>query len=260
MDLAVFISQEGDKDGAIWHLEEALRLDPGYGAVHYNLAEVLVEKGRYQEAIDHCRQALDIEPHHPTALNIWGIALVRGGDVEAGVEKYRESLAVRPGYADAHYNLAIALYGQGRHEDAVYHFEQCAELMRSGEKVARARLGMGMAMAAQGKAEAARSAFEAALALDPESVDLHLEYGSFLYGRQDLEGAMLHARRAIALAPDRAAGYNNLAAALAVQGRYDEAIGQYQAALRIDGENDLAKRGLAWTLAKQNEAGGGSAR
>jgi protein O-GlcNAc transferase len=47
---------------ALNHLQEAVRLDPGYADAHHHLASALRAAGRRDDAIVHYRRALQIDP------------------------------------------------------------------------------------------------------------------------------------------------------------------------------------------------------
>jgi superkiller protein 3 len=66
---------------------------------------------------------------------------------------------------------------------------------------------------------------------------------------------MDHLRSALQLDPDYAEAYNNLGVTLASQGRYQEAIEQFSAALEINPKYTKARRNLEKSLKdKSNKA------
>lgn len=74
--LGVTLAGEGDNEGAISHLSEAISLHLAYPEARYNMAVCLANEGRLDESIS----------------------------------EYREAIRLRPDYAEAHNNLAVALY------------------------------------------------------------------------------------------------------------------------------------------------------
>ena len=87
-------------DGQQWttlaelHYREAIRLWPGYGEAHNNLAILLQQRGELTEAEEHYRAALEARPEDP----------------------------------EAHYNYALLLRTAGRGEDAERHFRTAHDL------------------------------------------------------------------------------------------------------------------------------------
>jgi len=89
---------------------------------------------------------------------------------------------------------------------------------------------------------------EAALRLDPRSVEAHYNFGLALASERRLAESAEHFARALALQPDHLAARVNLGAVLRAQGRFDESIEQLRAALRIDASNAAARTNLAGAL------------
>jgi tetratricopeptide (TPR) repeat protein len=82
--------------------------------------------------------------------------------------------------------------------------------------------------------EQARAAYEAALAMDPELSDAHVNLGRLLHERGDASGAEAHYRRALAAHPHDATAAFNLGVALEDLGREAEALDAYERALAAD--------------------------
>lgn len=69
--------------------------------------------------------------------------------------------------------------------------------------------------------------------LDEKNADAHNNVGAALATEGKLDEAIFHYRSSIALNPNNAATYNNLGAALATQGRLDEAVERFRDAVRL---------------------------
>jgi len=67
-----------------------------------------------------------------------------------------------------------------------------------------------------------------------------------LYQARDFQGSIEAARKALALKPDYAEAYNNIAASYASLGKWDDAIQAAQEALRLKPDFPLARNNLAW--------------
>jgi tetratricopeptide (TPR) repeat protein len=74
------------------------------------------------------------------------------------------------------------------------------------------------------------------------------------YNRGDVLRATSLYQQAITLQPDSVAARTNLTVALAHDGRYQEAIAQYQEALKTGPKNSLVRLNLALTWYKQAES------
>ncbi len=140
---------------AIQEYLKALKLEPDYGIVHFNLARNYYKTERYDEAMTHSRKAKETNPdlHQASqllaeillhqnrteeaikvlndALNkqpdeadlhfYLGRALSRKGDNPNAMAAYRKTIQLKPDYAVAHNNLAVLLYGDKKYEEAWKH-------------------------------------------------------------------------------------------------------------------------------------------
>ena len=70
------------------------------------------------------RRALDMDPAIASAHNNLGAALFGQGKLDEAIEHFDRALQLRPHYPSAHNNLGFALAGQGRLDEAVRHYRQ----------------------------------------------------------------------------------------------------------------------------------------
>ena len=85
----------------------------------------------------------------------------------------------------------------------------------------------------QGKADAARTAYERVLALEPGSADAHLNLCNVLIRLAQPQDALKHYRRAAELAPGHPGAHINEGAALLSQGRVAEAVESFRRAAAL---------------------------
>ena len=141
--------------------------------------------------------------------------------IRRAIDQYKAVLELDPNYALAYAGLADA-YG---------------------------RLSIAAELTTQEGYELSREMAEKALAIDPDLVeallalaDIQLEYD------WDMEAAERSYRRALEIRPSDAEGLRTYGYFLAMDGRYDEAIGYYHKALEVDPIQLRAYFGLAMTL------------
>ena len=148
---------QGRVDQAIASYQQAVSLAPAFVAAHVNLGGALAEQGRHAEACLSLRKALVLEPELPAAWFNLGISAYRLGDLasaKAALARYLRSepderealmllggihfvsneldeaagcvgrvLAGDPGFGGAHALMADVLRNQGRHREALRHYE-----------------------------------------------------------------------------------------------------------------------------------------
>jgi Flp pilus assembly protein TadD len=61
-DLAVDLRDQGDKQGAIAKLEEAVGLEPDFAIGHGMLAKLYADLAEAEKAIEHARKVVELEP------------------------------------------------------------------------------------------------------------------------------------------------------------------------------------------------------
>jgi tetratricopeptide (TPR) repeat protein len=116
---------------------------------------------------------------------------------------------------------------------------------------ARGHTYLGLALVEQGQVEAAIAHYERALALKPEYAEAHNNLGIALATQGRLEQAIAHYRLALKTQPGLAQAHNNLGNALLTAGQVEEAMGHYERALALKPEYAEAHNNLGIALATQ---------
>ena len=65
-----------------------------------------------------------------------GVGHYQQGHWDVADEHFRKAIEAAPNLAEAHFNLALALDKQGKHEDATTHFKKAAELAPTNVQIA----------------------------------------------------------------------------------------------------------------------------
>lgn len=207
-DVAERYAALGKSDDAVVHLDIVARLQPSSAAAHYNLGTALAAAGRTSEAAMEFRVALGINPNYSMAHNNLGQTLLARGNVVDALSRFREAARLDPSNASAHYNIAAVERAQGNLAEAVEHLRHVVRLWP----------------------EATQPAAELAwvLATAPDKVG-------------DAAEAVALAERAVAIDGGRDPRLLDvLAAAQAANGRFDLAVANCEAALRLGPPPGLA--------------------
>lgn len=154
-------------------------------------------------------------PDHPAALHGLGVLHVRAGRLEEGEACLRRALAAAP--------------------DSARYLNDLGEALRL-----------------QGKQEAARTAYESALRIAPEDAQAHNNLGALLMAAEPAS-AQEHFLAAIRLAPEAPHPYNNLGVLLERQGKIEEALTCYEAAVTVDSAYQVALENYHTLLGKHPE-------
>jgi tetratricopeptide (TPR) repeat protein len=175
MELAVTLSQKGDRPEALREARIAIADDPGNPALRILFANLLVQNEQWQEAIAECKEQLRMRPEHAHPRLSLGDAYYGVGDLNAAIASYE--VAIGLGYRDcgSHDTLGRFYEEAGRLDDAIRTYR---ELLEFAPRFRMGRLHLGKALAASGKVAEARD-----------------EWKRILADREAIEGAQGHAKR-----------------------------------------------------------------
>jgi tetratricopeptide (TPR) repeat protein len=202
----------------------------------------------WQNSITLFTHALEVTKRNWLAHNNIAIALEEEGRHEEALEHYETALKIKPDYTDAAYNLGTVLATRGLYAQAAAYFEYVLELE---PRYADAWTNYGNILLFQGRTDEAMARFDAALALNPMHAEAHNNLANALQQKGRRDEAIAHYRSALQIRPEYADAHNNLGAVLAEQGEHLEAEQHYLSAIRIDPTHLNARVNLGATLAKQ---------
>jgi len=100
------LSDQGQYDEALAHLERARELSPNEPRIPNGIGECLVKAERFVDAIDAFDAAIRLWPEFPLAHHNRGFALETIGEHNLAEEAYRRASALDPNYADPLARLA----------------------------------------------------------------------------------------------------------------------------------------------------------
>lgn len=211
----------GDSFGAIEEYKNALLADEGNVTARNSLGVCLAGLGRHSEARRCFEDVLARDPDNVMAHYNMGRISQSLGETEQAWREYRRCLALDPGHTFAMLRLGQLAERENRWAEARKLYRSAASLPGGGGLTLRslARLSI-----REGKEHAARELLHEALAHNPQD-PLALQLLARLYLNQgdDPEIAMVLARESIALMPEFAGAWLELARALEACGRVDEA-------------------------------------
>jgi tetratricopeptide (TPR) repeat protein len=199
-------------DSAAAELSTATTLAPGFVAAWNMLGYSHRSLGDYAGAERDFRKYIELSPEDANAYDSYAELLLKEGKYEDAITQYRKALSVDSTFVLSHFNMAAPLMYLGRHADAR---KECQMLMSKavddGQR-ATAYFGIAVTYADEGNLDDAVKTIEQSNALSEKINDAATEAGNYaLIGLLRLE-----------------------------QGKYDEALTQYEKSIRIAGKSDLS--------------------
>ena len=212
---------QGDTFAAIKEYKLALLADESNSLAWNSLGICLASLGRQGEAEQHFTSALEHSPEDIMALYNLGHVCQSSGDTERATAFFKKCLEHSPDHIFAHIRLGQIAEQAGDIPGAQEYFEKAASLPGGKKCTYRhfARLAL-----ARGNMDLAREYLHSALIHDPQdALALQALAGLCLDAGEDPDMAASLARQSVSLKPDLTAGWRELARALEMQGRQEEA-------------------------------------
>ncbi|MEE2567769.1 tetratricopeptide repeat protein [Hyphobacterium marinum] len=227
-------------------LADGLATHPGDVEARHLRAMALGQLGRFDEGRAEFNSLAKKHPAPHAVLSNLGNLERRAGNLSAAAEAYRASLQIQPGFADAEFNFAIVLSETGDHEQAAGLFQGLSE--RLPDPLA-ALNGLGNALSALERHDAAIAAFDRALALRGDAVGVRINRAAVCRNAGRLAESLSELDRACREAPGFAEAHYQRGNTLRTLGRTEDARAAYAEALRhapgrVDIHRELAS--LAW--------------
>lgn len=205
----------------------------------------LAQAGNFVEAKKTLVQLCQIDKMDAENWFMLGVVNGKLENALESVDSFQKVIALRPSHALAHYNLGIALQGNGQLSEAVDAFRAAAQHEPNQIQI-YGRLGHLLIML--GRLDEALICYRELQKLSPNEPGVHGNLGAILYSAGNLEEAVAEYRQELRLYPDIASVYDNLASALSAQGKCTEAISTSRQSLRLNPGAAQAHSNLLLTM------------
>jgi Tfp pilus assembly protein PilF len=152
----------------------------------------------------------------------------------------------------AHYNLGTAFLNQGKLDDAMREYQAALEINPASVD---SLINLGDVFLRMGKPNDAIAQFQRAVDIDPNRGEAHYNLGIALSRMGREEEAISQYEYALELKPADGKAHDDLGTLLLQHGRVNEAITQYRQALEINPNNEKAQNNLGNALLQNGELG-----
>jgi spermidine synthase/tetratricopeptide (TPR) repeat protein len=217
----------GNKEKALAALNEALELNPSQSEAHRMLGAALCDQRQFEQSVPHFEATLSRHPDDAATRYNYGVALLSLKRLEEAQRQFERSLALRPANANAHRLMGMTLLNLGRVASATSHFQEAVRLNPEDPQL---KDTLGLALYMSGQKAAAVTELRQGVAQHPNDSRLHLSLAWILAtcNEQGLRNGVEAERLARAalkmMSAEDPLALDALAAAMAEQGRFDEAL------------------------------------
>jgi tetratricopeptide (TPR) repeat protein len=260
---------ERDKAKALYR--EAIKMKWPNWVAHNNLGKVLEDEGKLDEAIAEFDRAVEIEPSATLPLANRGEILRRRagpkGKLDKAIESYKAALDVDPHNSLALRGLGGVLEQRGDLDSAIAQFRSAIKFAADRDKdlgLYHYNLARALVKKAgdDGPLDEAITECRAAVKLARDVAVYHFELAYVLAKKAEnddtlnegkFDEAISEYQKAIAINSKYAMAYNNLGVIREELGNLDEAISEYQNAITADPKYALAHNNLGLILENRNK-------
>jgi len=118
-NIACHLKHEGKINEALYHYNEAIRINPYYADAYNNRGVVYYNRGQYQHAIEDYSKAIRIKPNYTNAYFNRGVVYGGLGQYQLSIEDFNEVIRLEPNYAEAYNNRGFTYFKIGQYQRAI---------------------------------------------------------------------------------------------------------------------------------------------
>jgi Tfp pilus assembly protein PilF len=241
----------GDMATAEREYKAAVQRNPNLRMAHSRLGDMYKARGNYAAAGRHYEALARLDAYNPSSHYNVGLAYQFLNRLQDAAAAYLRALNLNPSDVKSNMNLGLVYLALGQVDDAVKYLERATEL---DPRLAVAQSNLGVALDARGDAGLAEQRYRRALELDSNSTTTLQNLAANLITQGKAREAVTVMEQVIRRT-DTPATRKRYGDALAQSRRYDEAVQQYDAALKSDPRYWPAMNEKGYALIRQYREG-----
>jgi len=250
MNLAFLYLLKNAPERTISELRAVVNLDPNNIEANYKLARLLLSRGQIDDSISLIEKVKSSMPEPVIFLTLLGDAYLGKGNAEKAEENYLLALAAQKNNADAFLGLVKVSQSRGDAKTALTYLSQARELAGNAPDLL---YRVGVAALGLGAFDDARSDLEKAVKLKPDEPAFLIALGAAWLKKPDLFAGEQVFRRVLDLQPDNAQAQMYLGYVLYKQKKFSEAKGYLEKTIKADSRVPEPFYYLGLILQEENE-------
>ena len=242
---------EGKVDEAVATLASAIQVNPNLIMPRSLLGDIYRSRNQYALAADQYQALTQLDPYASDNYYYLGLCYQFLDRLKDSVATYLRALHLNPADAKSNMNLGLAYLALGKPDDAVRYIEKSTQLDPNS---AAGWANLGVAYDACGEPLKAENAYRRSLELDSNQAATMENLGANLIQQGKTSAAIAILQEAIKR-QDSAFAHKLLGDAYTMAKRDDDAVAQYQEAVRVDPNYTAGLNALASAMIAKYEAG-----
>ncbi len=215
------LERAGQREQAIAHYREAIKLDARNFDLQFALARALLAENRPAEAEAAFRTALELKPGSAPARLGLAESLIAQEKLEAAAAALTVYLAAEPDDQSSRRQLAAAYLDLGHFAEALAELDRLAAAGQADATLHKLRAAALMGLQ---RNDEALASLEQAADLEPADAEVQARLGRLYLQRRNYTAAERALRRALELNPQNTAALGDLASTYFLAERYDAAL------------------------------------
>jgi tetratricopeptide (TPR) repeat protein len=248
---AVQAYQKGDTAAAINRLERATRKNPDLRMAHSMLGDLYRSQGNLEQAATQYQETTRLDPYASNNQYRLGLTYQLMNRLKDAAAAYLRAIEIDPNNVQANVNLGLVYLALDQIPDSLKYLRKATQIDPSS---AAAWANLGAALDVGGDAEGAERAYKKSLELNGLQDSTLLNLGFNLIGQRKATEAV-SVMEQVVKRMDKPVTRRAYGDALVLAGRFDEAIQQYDLALKQDPRYYPALNAKGDALARKYQKG-----
>jgi len=211
--LGTFYFVQQQYDDAVMQLKKATEVAPDYSAPYNMLGYSLKNLGKYDEAGKAFEKYTKLIPDDPNPYDSYAELLMKAGKYEESIEQYKKALSIDPNFVASHIGIATNNNYMGKYDEARSQLQKLYGMARNDGEKRAALFSMTVSYLDEGNTEMALKEME----------------------KQNQLGAQINDAAAIS------GDLNTIGNILFEEGKYDDALSNYNKSLQVMEESNLSE-------------------
>jgi tetratricopeptide (TPR) repeat protein len=230
-NLGILYNKLNNYSEAISAYEFALAIDDSFSSAHFNMGNTYMNLEQFSKALDCYSRTQEIEGPSSELYCHIGAAYENLNQHELAIKYFRKAIKLDEMNHEGWFGVGVNLSYQQKWLEASHFLKRAIKLNNEDSAYWHA---LAETEAKVGNIVNSLEAYEEANFLDPENLDIYLDWSMLYYEQGDFDKAIALMQSAIEAVPHEALGYYRLVAYFIEAGRYKQAFSYLENALILN--------------------------